>query len=282
MKITNKLNLPECFINVSNREFSDDRFSVTELLNSTREIILKRKYYNEIEKDVCDVIPALFGSAVHKILEENTTASDTLKPEFKIECKIDGVDLVGIIDLLDLASLTIKDYKTCSVSKISKGDFNDWKLQGLAYAYILFIKYGIIIKHLEFYALMKDWSKVKAGTSANYPSSPVYVWKYDLQDSDYDYIEKLLKDKIKDIKAHDIDNLPECTDTDRWYTGTTYAVFKNETDKRATILCDTEQEAHDYINNKLNGNGIINVRKGEYLKCKYYCDVCKFCPKLDF
>ena len=188
-------------------------------------------------------------------------------------------------DTIDISVLPFKgedSYITCDDPSITKGDFNDWKLQGLAYAYILYIKCGIIIKHLEFYALMKDWSKVKAGTSANYPSAPVYVWKYDINDSDYDYIESVLKDKIKDIKSHDMDNLPECTDIYKWYTGTTYAVYKNANDKRATILCDTEQEAHDYINNKLNGVGEIITRKGEYLKCKYYCDVCQFCPKHNF
>ena len=276
MKITNKLNLPQSFIFDDDREFNPNRYSVTELLCSTQEIFLKRKYYNEIEKDVSDTIPALFGSAVHYMLEKNTQETETLKSEYKIEYNIDGVDIVGIIDLLDLNNLTIKDYKTCSVSKITKNDFEDWRLQGLSYAWLVFNKLGVIIRKLKFIAIMKDWSKIKAATSSNYPSAPVYIWEYDISDSDFDFIERKIKNKISEINS---EYITECSDSERWYSGTTYAVYKNANDKRATALYDSEQEAHDYITNKLNGVGSISVRKGEYIKCKYYCDVCKFCKQ---
>jgi len=54
-------------------------------------------------------------------------------------------------------------------------------------------------------------------------------------------------------------------------------VFKKVGDKKAAIVCDSEQEAHDYITNKCDGAGEIQVRKGECLKCKYYCKVSKWC-----
>ena len=48
MKYTNKLNLPEVFVNIyKNREEREpqiNRFSVTELLKPTQEILLTRKY----------------------------------------------------------------------------------------------------------------------------------------------------------------------------------------------------------------------------------------------
>ena len=71
--------------------------------------------------------------------------------------------------------------------------------------------------------------------------------------------------------------MSKCTDTERWYTGDKYAVYRNVGDKRAALVADTEQEAHDFITNKCGGAGEIQVRKGESLKCKYYCRVSKFC-----
>lgn len=279
MKYTNKLNLPEVFSNCfknEDKETIENRYSVTEILGSIREILLYRKYRNEITVDISDKIPALFGSAVHKILEENKT--DDCEAEVKLEIKFGNNTLVGIIDSLNLKELLIEDYKTTTTSKVSKNDFSDWYHQDMMYAYMVLIIYDVKIKKLKNYALLKDWSKIKAATSTNYPQSPIFIWEYNVQDSDYDYIYKFIKNKLADIHEHK-NNLPECTDEEKWYTGTKYAVYKNVGDKRATIVCDTEQEAHDYITNKCNGAGQIEVRKGENLKCKYYCDCAKFCEK---
>lgn len=279
MKVTNKLGLPEPFVMYASKdehEYKENRYSVTELLLPTREIKLNRKYAQEIEIDVADMIPALFGTAVHRVLEDNTPILTGLNTEMSIEMQFGEDTVAGRIDLFDSNELEITDYKTCSVSKVMKEDFEDFRKQGLMYALGIFKKYGIISKRLKFPCLMKDWSKIKSLTSSNYPASAIYIWKYEISDSDYDYIEGYIKDKLNDINREE---LPECTDEERWYTGTKYAVYKNVGDKRAAIVCDTEEEAHGYITNKCGGAGEIEVRKGEYLKCKYYCNCCKFCEK---
>lgn len=279
MKITNKLNLPESFVKFvsdGNHEYTEHRYSVTELLLSPREIILNRLHAQEIEYDVSDSIPALFGTAVHQVLENYAPVLESgIEAESSIEAEFGDDVVAGRIDLLNIPDLSIEDYKTCSVSKVMKNDFEDWRLQGLAYALLVFKKRGIILRHLKFYALMKDWSKIKSATSSNYPASAIYVWKYDIQDSDYDFIEKYIVNKLKILNSG---TLPECTDEEKWYTGTKYAVYKNASDKKATYVADTEEDAHNYIHNKL-GAAEIEVRKGEYLKCKYYCNCCKFCKK---
>lgn len=273
MKITNKLNLPQVFVNyaTSDKEYQPNRYSVTELLGSVREILLTRLHANEIKEDVADCIPALLGSAVHKILEEN--APEGSEPEFKIEVEFKGKTIVGIIDLLNREQKLIEDYKTCSVSKIMKQDFNDWYLQGGIYAYLILLLLGIKIKKLKFYAIMKDWSKIKCYTSANYPSSAVYVWEYDLKDSDYIYIEQYLSDKLTLIDS----GINQCTDEEKWYTGDSWAVYKQKGDAKAIKLCSSEIEAKGYLENKLGGNGFVEKRQGECLKCNYYCKVKEWC-----
>lgn len=278
MIITNKLNLPEPFIVYVNKdvhEYKEHRYSVTELLLPTKEILLNRKYADKIEQDVSEMVPALFGTAVHKILENNTPILTHYNTEMSIEMQFGEDTIAGRIDLFDTKELEIIDYKTCSVNKVMKQDFDDFKKQGLMYALGIFKKYGIITRKLKFPCLMKDWSKLKAVTSTNYPQSPVYVWEYVIDDSDYDYIEEFI---IKKLASLNSENIPECTDEERWYTGTKYAVYKNVSDKRAIYIADTEEDAHNYIKDKL-GAAEIKVRKGEYIKCKYYCNCNKFCEK---
>jgi len=268
--VTNKHNLPQAIVNlVKEKEYTENRYSITELLSPTREIQLSRLHNKDIEVDVSDTISALFGSAVHKLLEEADNENAEVKMEYTLS---DGTTIVGIAD--KITEDAIEDYKTCSVSKIQKSDFNDWRDQGLGYAWLHFKLTGEIKRKLRFHALMKDWSKLKSVNSSTYPALPLFTWQYDISDSDYDYIEKKIKDKIKDIKEN---KNPVCSDEEKWYTGTKYAVYKNVGDKKAAIVCDTKEEAHGYITNKCNGAGEIEVRKGECLKCKYYCKVSKWC-----
>ena len=275
MKYTNKLNLPEVFNKIAEKreekQIVDNRYSVTELLDSTQEIKLKRKYWNNIEIDISDTITALFGSAVHKVFEENSNPEES---EVKLEVQFGENTVVGVID--HVKDDLIEDYKTTSVSKVMKKDFKEHENQILIYALLRFKKFGVITRRGKLYYLMKDYSKVKAQSSSNYTQSPIYIHEFEIKDSDYDYIEKMINNKLKELNSEFI---PNCTDEERWYTGTEYAVYKNVTDKRASLVTDNEQEAHDFITNKCNGSGEIKVRKGKYLKCELYCNCNKFCDQ---
>lgn len=280
MIYTNRQNLPEQFIpSEENKKPVDKVFSVTELLLSTHEILLQRKFFDKIEIDIADTIPALFGTAVHSIMEKKVPddylAEQSMYAMFDINGELYKVK--GRCDLISLIHKIIEDYKTCSCSKIQKKDFKDWKEQGLMYSYLAWKFFNVIIRKIKFYALIKDWSKVKAASNSEYPQSPIFVWEYDVQDSDYDYIEEFMIEKLKDIHNTTIMHL--CSDEERWYTGTQYAVYKKVSDKRATYVTDDEQDAHNFIRNKCDGAAEIQVRKGEYLKCKLYCSCSKFCEQ---
>lgn len=276
MKYTNKLNLPTAFTNfyqTTEENIIENRYSVTELLKPIQEIILFRKHANEIYRDVADCIPALFGTAVHELLEKN--ADENVLSEYKFEQEFYGKVLVGKCDVLDLSNLEINDYKTSSASKVMKGDFSDYYKQDMMYALMAMIKFDVKIKKLRNYILIKDWSKLKANVMTGYPQSPIYTWEYDVQDSDFDYIRDFIKNRFAEID----EGIKDCTLEEKWYTGDKYAVYKKAGDKRAAKVLDSEQEAHDFITNQCGGAGEIQVRKGENLKCKYYCDLKNFCSQ---
>ena len=275
MIYTNKLNLPKQFEKLDDEHKPIDKvFSVTELLKPSKEILLTRKYYDDIKIDIADIIPALFGTAVHNIMEQRVPddylAEQSVYAIFDIFGEL--YKIKGRCDLLSLKQQVIEDYKTCTTSK---KDFEEWRLQGLMYAYLTFKTFNVIIRKLKFYALLKDWSKIKAATSSNYPQSPIFIWEYEISDSDYDFIESFMRDKLIEI----INGGKSCTDEDCWYTGTQYAVYKNANDKKATYVTDDETDAHNYITNKCGGMGEIQVRKGNYIKCMYYCACNRFCEQ---
>ena len=70
MIITNKFGLPKPFENIAkNPSYSKGKahISATSLLNSPKIVTLLKKYDDELEQDVSDMIWSIFGSAVHKI-----------------------------------------------------------------------------------------------------------------------------------------------------------------------------------------------------------------------
>ena len=57
MILTNKLNLPQPFVDAAtnDHEYTEGRYSVTELLGGTCEAILKRRHSDELTDDVADM-----------------------------------------------------------------------------------------------------------------------------------------------------------------------------------------------------------------------------------
>lgn len=284
MIVTNKCNLPKALEELAkNSQFepTDKHYSTTTILSPTREIILTRRHFNEIETDVVDYINRIFGTATHSLIEK-FDKTGYAEIYFKEEIK-DGYYLTGKCDLYNEEDNSIEDYKTASVYKIKLKDFEDWKKQGLIYSWLA-IKKGYYVNKIKFHALLKDWSareKRKAELKGEfYPECQVYTYQLDIKPLDLIDIEKFIRNKFDElIEAEKLsdDELLDCGKNDTWYTGDVYAVYKDDKSAKATKLCDTKEEAEGYILNKMNGKGIIKYRAGEYRKCQDYCEVCKFC-----
>ena len=72
MKLTNKYNLPQTFVNVLNRnQYTKGKAhaSVTELISPPRIVQLRKLNWDFLEEDVADKIWAIFGTAIHSVLE---------------------------------------------------------------------------------------------------------------------------------------------------------------------------------------------------------------------
>lgn len=276
MKVTNYLDLPSALVQAVSldRHNKKGEFSATTLLKGTCETVLTERHFDEIEVDASESIWAVFGSAVHSIFEKQN--DDTFKEEqFKVS--VSNSTVTGRVDSYDMENETIVDWKTASTWKVIYKDFDDWYRQGLVYAWLL-KKSGLNVKRCKFIALLKDHSKSKAKTDATYPSSPVYVYQFDVTESALEAIEQFITSKVKELEeAADIPDaeLKPCSEAERWATPDKWAIMKKGR-KTAIKLCDSEEEANSLLEEK--GGDFVEYRKGSSKKCEDYCNVCEWCP----
>ena len=263
----------------------EHQYSVTTILNPTRQVILSRRYGDKITQDVSNMIWMLFGTALHSVLENAQEGENQFKEEYlKQNLEILDEDLKdyylsGKADLLDVKEKKMIDYKTTSVFKIQKGDYEDYRKQLLIYSW-LFRKIGFDIDKAEIVALLKDWSSTKAKMDKNYPQLQVQVIKFKFTEKDFEEVEKLIISKFKELKANESvedADLPMCTLEERWNTGDKYAVKKKK-NKRADRVYDTLKEAEEHLSRVGDKDYEIEFREGEDKRCLEYCSCCMFCP----
>ena len=279
MIITNKLNMPDAFVKAiqNSRHNADKCLSATTLLKGTKEIILTDRHFDEITIDASDEVWAVFGTAVHSILEHQ---EDEAFKEESFSVDVLDYKVTGKVDRYDMKHETIEDWKTASVWKVIFQDFEDWKRQGLIYTWLL-KQSGLNVRHIRFVALLKDFSKSEAKKKADYPQSPVYIYEFDPTPEDMTSIEVYIKDKVFDVSQNveKADNdIPECSPDQRWATPTKWAVMK-EGRKTAVKVCETQEEAEKFIDDleKEKDKHFVEERKGQDKKCSDYCACCEFC-----
>lgn len=278
MKLTNKLDLPSAFLEMaqSDYEYKPKRYSATQMTKGYKEILLKRRHYDEIEKDVADMIWLLFGTAVHYILEQAEKKEGELKEEKLATKIIDDYKLSGKFDLFQNNNNKVIDYKTSSIWKVIYGDYDDWYKQTLIYAYLLKQK-GYTVNQGEIVALLKDWKKSKANYKKSYPQQAVKVITFDFDEKDYEFVEEYLTNKFNKIIEYEKlpdDEIPVCTPEERWRQGDEWAV-KKKNRKRACRVLDSEEDAVEWMDN--NKGDYIEYRPGIDRKCRDYCDAAEFC-----
>jgi hypothetical protein len=285
VKITNNYNLPSAFVSLA----QDDRppvagvYHATELIKPTTMSVLERRHYDELTKDASDCVWLVLGSAVHKVMEEGADGSE--KAEMPLSAQPFDYDadctVTGRLDLYNEQTMTIKDYKTATVAKVTNGDFEEWRLQGLIYDWLL-RKNGRQANRLEFYAMLKDWSphglKMARLRGEFYPEHAVWTWSHEITEQERSETDEYIKHRVNEIEmkmSMDEKDLPPCSEEERWSTPTVYAVMK-EGRKTAVKLCATEDEAKSVCGDDKALR--IEVRPGEDKRCNDYCLACKFCP----
>ena len=276
MQITNTLNLPVAFVHAvsTERHNATHCYSATTLNKGAKEIVLTDRHYDEITVDASEQIWAVWGTAVHALLESE---KDDNFHEERFKVAVGNSWVTGQVDSYDMERGIINDWKTASVWKVQFADFADWRAQGLTYAWLL-TKSGLEVKKCRFVALLKDHSKTKAKHDASYPQSPVFVYEFDVTAEDLAATEARIISKVTEIEnAYKLgdDDIEPCTLEERWADGEKYAVMKNGR-KTAVKLFDNQQDAEAYAG-ELGNSHYVEHRPAVSRKCEDYCSCCDFC-----
>ncbi len=283
MKLTNKYNLPQTFVNITKRPtYSKGKahLSATELINSPRIVQLRKKHEADVETDVADMVWSIFGTAIHGVLEhgkdENHIVEERLHTEFE------GWSISGAIDLQIVnedGSITINDYKTTGAWSVMN-EKADWEYQLNIYAWLVETVKKVPVKNIEIVAIIRDWSRRDAALKEAYPDAPIKVipiqlWPYEEREA---FIRaRVAKHSDAVFQLDTGEDLPECSDDDMWSKPTTYAVKKKGGVKARNVLSTLEE-----ANIKLAEYGKdyeVEVRPGERTRCKSFCQVSGFCSQ---
>lgn len=268
MNLTNLLGLPDAFVAaVKNDPYTGGGdISVTKLIDSPQRRVLYGKYKDFVVEDVSDRVWALMGQAVHTVLERAGTSALV---EERLFMDVNGWKLSGQFDRLHVADKTIQDWKVTSTYK-AEGD-DSWTKQ-LNILRMLAIKNGHDIERLQVVAIFRDWQRSKAERDPNYPQSNVKIIELPVWSDEQ--AMQYITDRVSMHQAAVKGEQVLCSDDERWYAGSTFALMKDG-NKRATKVADTKEELGEPAK-----GFFIEERKGGYRRCEGYCEVAPFCPQL--
>ena len=282
MKLTNKFNIPQTFVNVLERPtYSKGKanLSVTQLINSPKIVALTKKFDEEIEQDVADMVWSLFGSAVHNILEHGKDENHVV--EQRIHAELEGWNISGAVDLqlIQKDGISIKDYKTTSVWAVMNEKI-EWEYQLNIYAWLVEHVKKIPVTDLGIVAILRDWKAREVETKEGYPEAPIKevpitLWTMAERE---EFIKARISAHSECEFALETDgDLPDCTSEEMWEKPAVWAVMKIG-GKRAHSLYETAELAIASYT-ELGDKYEVIERKGERTRCASYCPVNQYCQQ---
>ena len=282
MKLTNKFNLPDTFINVIQRPSysrGNSEISVTEILSPPQLVLLRRRHADDIEIDAADQVWSLFGSAVHNILEHGKDEHHVV--EERLFTTFESWRISGAIDLQTFqpdGSVVISDYKVTSAWAVQQ-EKTEWVDQLNMYAWLVERVKGHPVVGLQIIGIVRDWNRREAASKEGYPQAPIVT--IDIPLWDFETRERFVADRLA---LHNEANfaavsgsMPECTAAEMWERPTTYAVMK-EGGKRARKVFEIKQEAEAFMADQ-KGAHHIETREGGRTRCDSFCQVAPFCQQ---
>lgn len=294
---TNKHGLPDPLFQLLGRESysrGDSRRSATQLIDSPRLVALKEKHLataDHVEVDVSERIWALFGTAVHKLIEDGLPHSDWSIREERIFTHVEGWKISGAVDLQwqktggDPNIVRLVDWKVCSIFAVRDGHKPEWERQLNVLAYLVEKETDREVSGLQIGALIRDWSRAEAKRDPTYPQTPFHMvdiplWSYEERE-DY-VVERVRLHQDSEVAVSMGDEPPHCTPDEMWEKPTAYAVMRKG-NKRASKILETQDEAATYIaQQKTPGDYEIDIRLGERTRCLNFCDAAAFCSLARF
>ena len=282
MKLTNIYGIPQTFVNVLERPtYSKGKanISVTQLLNSPKIVALTKKFDDEIEQDVSEMVWSLVGSAIHNFLEHGKDENHII--EQRIHTEIDGWHVSGAVDLqiLNPDGVDVRDYKFTSVWA-AMNEKPEWESQLNTYAWLIERVKKVPVTSLGIVAMLRDWKEREKQQKENYPEAPIKelpVRLWSMEEREQYVISRISAHSACDFALETDGDLPDCTPAEMWEKPTTWAI-KKKGNVRAFKVYETEKHATEALA-PMDKAYEIEVRQGERTRCESYCPVSQYCQQ---
>lgn len=282
MKLTNIHGLPDSIVNALRRpEYTKGRahLSVTQLINSPKIVALSKKFEDELESDVSEMVWSLFGSAIHKVLEHGKDFNHIV--EQRLHAEVDGYRISGAVDLqvINERGRSIRDYKTTSAWAVMNEKI-EWEQQLNCYAWLVEKATQAPVTDLGIVAIIRDWSRRDAAKNEAYPQAPIKeipitLWPMEQRE---EYIRSRVHAHAEAEFAIESDgDLAPCMPEEMWEKPTTWAI-KKEGGVRAKSVHTSKEDA-DMVLAGLGKEYQIEVRPGSRTRCESFCPVNHRCQQ---
>lgn len=267
MNLTNVHGLPDALVNaVKNDPYTGGGdISVTKLIDAPKRRTLYKKYREFVVEDVSERIWSLMGQAVHTVLER---AGTNALVEERLYADVNGWKVSGQFDRLHLSDAVLQDWKVCSVYK-AKGDIG-WERQLNCLRWLAH-KNGMQVDRLQVVAIFRDWKQSEAKRNPDYPGQNVAI--VDIPVWSLDDAERYVGDRVAMHQQSDLGAEIECSEEERWYSGTSFALMKDG-GKRAKKVSVSKTDLEPVP----PGHTIVE-RPGLNRRCESYCEVAPFCEQ---
>jgi hypothetical protein len=279
MFFTNKRNYPQFIVDVLIQQYNsyskgDADYSVTELIGSPLERVLKKRHHDEMEIDVDRLMFMFFGTMAHAVVEK-ADMSYIVDKEHRMFIKHDGVMVSGQLDVVYMAStkLRLDDVKFTGKGVNNDGAKLAWKRQANTYRFMYQKTKNVLIDELGILAFFRN-SNMFEMKCARIPIKVFPLHK----------VDEFLSKQIALHKIIDWDvtsKVPECTPDDRWASEECWVImpkqkakkclpgkFLDETDALKKLLATDKKK---YPNAYIEHRPMLNM------KCEEACDVSKYC-----
>ncbi len=274
-------------------------YSPSSMLTPPQIRALYREHADVIEEEAVTRVWSLLGKAVHNVLEQAALKGPEVPEErYFSRLRVDGSEytISGMLDNQSIQQGKLNDYKVTSAWTIVNGGRDEWEWQLNIYAWLA-RQNDIELGELWIHAILRDWSWSQALKSDKYPDKPIISIPIKLHPDKV--VEAFMRERIS---LHLEYPSPECSDEDRWYKGSKYAIRKVG-GKRAIRVMDTLQDLARYADDKKlvvmdhgytvsfgtdeqsfdegqkKGDHYVVERLGENIRCERYCSVVQFCEQ---
>ncbi len=253
----------------------DADYSVTELIGSPLERVLRKRHEAELEIDVDSLYFMFIGSIGHAIAEK-AKMDYIIATEHRMYVKHDGVMVSGQLDTIYEYSnrVRIDDVKLCSKSDLHKPVRRSYVRQANLYRFFWNITKNQLADELGILAFFRNATMFEQKCAR----LPINVFTLD-QCSEF-LSKQIALHKLVDWDA--TSKVPECTPADRWATEETWCVKKNKNKTTKALprtIVKSKAEALNILDSKVGDypDAIVEHRPATNAKCESACDVAKFC-----